>query len=198
MLADEPTAALDKNSSMDVVELLKELVREEGSTILMVTHDNRILDAADRIVNMVDGRIVSDIVISEAVEICEFLQTSQVFQNLSPTELSNVAEKMSKRRHPANTEIIHQGDEGDEFFLIGEGSVEVRVHDGTSDQRVADLGRGEFFGEAALISGDPRNATVVSREEVLLYVLGEHEFRESLDASPSFKEQLINVYFQRQ
>lgn len=53
-------------------------------------------------------------------------------------------------------------------------------------------------GEAALISGDPRNATVVSREEVLLYVLGEHEFRESLDASPSFKEQLINVYFQRQ
>jgi len=198
VLADEPTAALDKDASKDVVDLLKGLVREDGSTILMVTHDNRILGVADRIINMVDGRIISDVVISEAVEICEFLKTSQVFQHLSPAELSNVAGKMSKRRHPAGVKIIKQGDVGDELFLIGEGTVDVRVRDGQIERWLATLRQGEFFGEAALITGDPRNATVESREEVLLYVLGEKDFRAALDASPTFREQLINVYFQRQ
>lgn len=60
ILADEPTAALDKKSGRDVVNLLHKLSREEGSTVLMVTHDNRILDVADRIINLVDGRLESD------------------------------------------------------------------------------------------------------------------------------------------
>jgi putative ABC transport system ATP-binding protein len=57
VLADEPTAALDKKSGRDVVELMQTLAREQGCTILMVTHDNRILDIADRIVYMEDGRL---------------------------------------------------------------------------------------------------------------------------------------------
>jgi len=60
IVADEPTAALDKESGYDVVALLRRLARERGTTILMVTHDNRILDLADRILTMQDGRIVSD------------------------------------------------------------------------------------------------------------------------------------------
>jgi putative ABC transport system ATP-binding protein len=60
ILADEPTAALDKKSGRDVVTLMQQLAREEGITILMVTHDNRILDVADRVINMVDGRLESD------------------------------------------------------------------------------------------------------------------------------------------
>jgi putative ABC transport system ATP-binding protein len=60
VLADEPTAALDKQSGRDVVTLMQKIVKEEGMTILMVTHDNRILDVADRIVNLVDGSIESD------------------------------------------------------------------------------------------------------------------------------------------
>ena len=60
VLADEPTAALDKKSGRDVVELMQKLAKEQGCTILLVTHDNRILDIADRIVCMEDGRLVSD------------------------------------------------------------------------------------------------------------------------------------------
>lgn len=60
ILADEPTAALDKKSGRDVVTLMQQLAKSEGRTILMVTHDNRILDVADRIVTMVDGRLDSD------------------------------------------------------------------------------------------------------------------------------------------
>ena len=58
VLADEPTAALDKQSGRDVVELMQKLAKEQRCTILLVTHDNRILDVADRIVTMEDGRLV--------------------------------------------------------------------------------------------------------------------------------------------
>lgn len=60
ILADEPTAALDKKSGREVVTLMQKLAKEENCTILMVTHDNRILDIADRIINLVDGRLESD------------------------------------------------------------------------------------------------------------------------------------------
>ena len=60
VLADEPTAALDSKSGRDVVELMQQLAREQGCTILIVTHDNRILDVADRIIELEDGRITLD------------------------------------------------------------------------------------------------------------------------------------------
>ena len=57
ILADEPTASLDKHSGRDVVELIQRLAREEGAAVVLVTHDNRILDIADRILHLEDGRI---------------------------------------------------------------------------------------------------------------------------------------------
>ena len=58
VLADEPTAALDKVSGAEVAHLLRDLAKSRGVPILMVTHDPRILDIADRVVSMEDGRIV--------------------------------------------------------------------------------------------------------------------------------------------
>ncbi|MCL6751518.1 DevA family ABC transporter ATP-binding protein [Nostoc sp. CCCryo 231-06] len=60
VLADEPTAALDSKSGRDVVNLMQTLAKEQHCTILLVTHDNRILDIADRIVYMEDGKLVND------------------------------------------------------------------------------------------------------------------------------------------
>ena len=57
VLADEPTAALDKVSGAEVAHLLRDLAKSRGVPILMVTHDPRILDIADRVVSMEDGRI---------------------------------------------------------------------------------------------------------------------------------------------
>jgi putative ABC transport system ATP-binding protein len=59
VLADEPTSALDGQTGREVVDLLLRLAREQGCPILMVTHDNRIIDMADRIIRMEDGRIRS-------------------------------------------------------------------------------------------------------------------------------------------
>ena len=60
ILADEPTAALDSKSGREVVTLMQKLAKEQGCTILMVTHDNRILDIADRIIHMEDGYLLSN------------------------------------------------------------------------------------------------------------------------------------------
>ncbi|PPS43419.1 DevA family ABC transporter ATP-binding protein [Chroococcidiopsis sp. TS-821] len=57
VLADEPTASLDSKSGRAVVELMQHLAQEQSCTIVMVTHDNRILDVADRIIHMEDGRL---------------------------------------------------------------------------------------------------------------------------------------------
>jgi len=61
VLADEPTAALDKASGHEVVQLLRDLAKSRGVPILLVTHDPRILDVADRIVAMEDGRIIETV-----------------------------------------------------------------------------------------------------------------------------------------
>ena len=59
LLGDEPTAALDKESGRKVVELMQQQAREHNTTIIMVTHDNRILDVADRIIIVEDGRLAT-------------------------------------------------------------------------------------------------------------------------------------------
>ncbi|MCO4777030.1 MULTISPECIES: ATP-binding cassette domain-containing protein [Lentibacter] len=61
IFADEPTAALDKVSGHNVVDMLKTMGRERGTTTVMVTHDNRILELADRIITLEEGRVVSDV-----------------------------------------------------------------------------------------------------------------------------------------
>lgn len=66
ILADEPTAELDRDTGRQVVELLKERAKEDGAAILMVTHDDRIMQAADRILTMVDGHLISDVYIGRS------------------------------------------------------------------------------------------------------------------------------------
>jgi len=197
ILADEPTAALDKEASAIVVDLLRELATRDGSTILMVTHDNRILDAADRIVHMVDGRITSDVWVRETVAICQFLRTIEPFSALTPTELSQVAETMKGRRIVAGEVLIREGDIGEELFLLRIGSCDVVKGPVGEGSPVAVLKAGDFFGERALISGEPRNATVIGREPGLVYTLDKSTFEIALKSSPAFHDQMLQSYFGR-
>jgi putative ABC transport system ATP-binding protein len=58
ILADEPTAALDSHAGRNVMEMMRELARKHGRAVVVVSHDSRVLEFADRIVHMEDGRIV--------------------------------------------------------------------------------------------------------------------------------------------
>jgi putative ABC transport system ATP-binding protein len=193
VLADEPTAALDKDATRIVIDLLKQSTVEDDAAVIMVTHDFRVIECADRLVHMVDGRIVSDVVLHDALRICEFLRAVDLFQALTPAQLTAVAEKMTKRHFSPGETIIREGESGEEFFLISNGEVDVV----RADHEVARLGRGEFFGEVALISGEPRNATIVATEPLDTFVLGKSDFQAAVTSSPSFRDQLYRVYFVR-
>jgi putative ABC transport system ATP-binding protein len=193
VLADEPTAALDKDATRIVIDLLKQTTIEQDAAVIMVTHDFRIIECADRLVHMVDGKIVSDVVLHDALRICEFLRAVDLFRALTPIQLTDVAEKMTKRRFAAGETVIREGEPGEEFFLISDGEVDVV----RADHGVARLGRGDFFGEVALISGEPRNATVVATEPLDTFVLGKADFQAAVVSSPSFRDQLYRVYFVR-
>lgn len=199
VLADEPTASLDERSGRDVVNLLKKLAQEEGCTSLIVTHDNRILDVADRIVSMADGCIKSDVLVQEEIEICEFLKQCDVFAHLTTGTLTNMAEEMERESQEAGTVLIRQGDEGDKFYLIKSGLVDVIVNQGQPDEaKVATLGKGQVFGETALLTGEPRNATVIATQDVELYTLDKPHFRSAIAASEPFRKELEKILFQRQ
>jgi putative ABC transport system ATP-binding protein len=70
ILADEPTAALDSQRGRAVIELLRSLAKEEGCTVVMVTHDSRIIDIADRVVYVEDGNISPEVPTSFSNNIC--------------------------------------------------------------------------------------------------------------------------------
>ena len=197
ILADEPTAALDKESGREVVDILRERALEDRATILMVTHDSRILDVADRIVNMVDGRIVHDNVVRETVTICSFLRKVQLFEGQSAAGLNEIAERMRRERHPAGAKVIRQGEAGDKFYLIRRGRASVTVAEGSGSRPLASLGEGDFFGEAALLTGNPRSATVAADGPLEVFTLAKPDFEAAVRQCPTFEEQLKKVLFAR-
>jgi putative ABC transport system ATP-binding protein len=75
ILADEPVASLDRKSGRDVAELMRALAKERGCTVLLVTHDHRILDIADRIIHLEDGHLssFSDAVLSNTQQLFSLL-----------------------------------------------------------------------------------------------------------------------------
>jgi macrolide transport system ATP-binding/permease protein len=60
LLADEPTGALDSRSGAEVLEVLLSLQRRQQLTVVLVTHDSRVAEVADRQVHLLDGRVVED------------------------------------------------------------------------------------------------------------------------------------------
>jgi ABC-type methionine transport system ATPase subunit len=68
VLADEPTGALDSQSGDEILQLLGELNRSEGTTIAVVTHDRRVAQSTQRILRMQDGRIVEDHHVNDPLE----------------------------------------------------------------------------------------------------------------------------------
>ncbi|RLS73259.1 MAG: ATP-binding cassette domain-containing protein [Planctomycetota bacterium] len=196
VLADEPTAALDELSGRTVVELLQKLAREKQTTIVIVTHDNRILDVADRILTLVDGSIRSDALVKEAAIITQMLAKCKVFERVTPRTLTRVADEFNIENYAPGDQIIRQGDPGDRFYLIRQGKVSVRK--GNPEVQIAELAEGDFFGEMALLSGQPRNASVWAKESCLLYSLHKDRFHAALAETVSMEAEVREAYFDRQ
>ena len=170
MLADEPTAALDRKSGRNVVALMHRLAKEQGSAVLMVTHDNRILDLADRIINVEDGKLGLAVSQELSIALPGFNAALLEKSDTKPTVLT----------YEAGEIIVRQGETATKFYVILEGEVEILQE--TPDQPaklLRRMGRGEYFGEIGLLQGGERTATVrVAKDsEVKVMVIEETLFR---------------------
>ena len=108
------------------------------------------------------------------------LQGVPMFEPLSLALLEQLAGGMQEVAYPKGKTIIRQGDPGDAFYLLIDGSVNVD-RDGA---HVDDMGAGDSFGEVALISGEPRNATVIAAEKCRAFRLQCAPFLTAVTGNP--------------
>jgi MFS family permease len=102
----------------------------------------------------------------------ELLRSNAIFAPLPPTTLEQLADALEEKRVTAGEEVVRQGDQGDRFYFVGKGKLEVII-DGRSAQW---LGPRDSFGEIALLRDVPRTATVRAGTDAIVYALERSEF----------------------
>ena len=111
VLADEPTASLDKQSGREVVELMRQLALEQKVAVIIVTHDNRILDVADRIIHLEDGRVQQ----SSEVVAANTTQMLKMLERHNPDTMRYIAAYAHGLAHIANADESITSEEIDEM-----------------------------------------------------------------------------------
>lgn len=187
VLADEPTASLDADSSKSVLEVLRNMADgPERTTVLLVTHDQRVIDHADRIVNMVGGKIVTNSLTRIAVRICRALAQLEALKGLSESTLLRIAGYMTVEiRQPGET-IVREGEQGDRFYVVGSGIADAYIGDEFNEE----LCFGESFGMISAYFKVPIRQTVKARTAMELYVLSKEDFLKALAADTSFENRV--------
>jgi putative ABC transport system ATP-binding protein len=195
VLADEPTAALDAASGDAVMRHLRKLA--DGpvhTTVVIVTHDQRLLDRADRIVNMVGGRIVSNVRPKELVRILKVLEQVKELEGLGDMTLTRIAERMTIERRPAGETVVREGTVGDRIFVISEGAAEASVDGGS----VRELTIGQPFGAITAVSNSSIRETIRAKTSLELFVLRAGDFAQVMAGDKGFEERINVLLMARQ
>jgi CRP-like cAMP-binding protein len=119
-----------------------------------------------------------------------FVEKATLFQNLEMADKQAIARIMHPATFAAGETIIRQADVGDSMFFVKDGTVKVVLESNGEHQEVNRLTDGDFFGEMALLTGEPRSATVVAACDVEAYVLSKEPFREVLRQNPAIVEKI--------
>lgn len=193
--------------------LLGRVADEHGTTSLIVTHDTRIMNLADRIVHMERGRIESNVVVAERLFVREGLRQSPAFAAILPEEQEKIADQVLVGVHPdepvrpdhlaakpdrvrvfePGETIVREGDPVDErsaFYLIRRGTVEVS----RAGARLTEMGPGRYFGEVALLMNQPRNATVRAVTRVEVYAVNRATFDKFRSVSRPFIDRVLENF----
>jgi len=118
------------------------------------------------------------------------LQRTYFLTSLGPKELDELVANLRPMRVFKGFEIIRQGDPGDSFYLIAAGKVSVWVQKGADRVKVAELRADNYFGEMALISNEPRSASVIADGLTELFVLEKKYFEKILLKNSAISEKL--------
>jgi CRP-like cAMP-binding protein len=123
----------------------------------------------------------------------ELIKRVPLFSHCSKKELGLLAQIADEIDLPEGKTLMREGDRGREFFVLVEGSADVRRR----NRKVNTLGGGDFFGEIALVSQRPRTATVTTSSPVRALVVTEQSFRSLLDRAPEVQRKVLQALADR-
>jgi ATP-binding cassette subfamily B protein len=218
LILDEATSALDPQTETEIQETIAAAAR--GRTLISVTHRLAAVVTADRIFVLDQGRLVeegnhADLVkagglyqrlyeeqmhylhgggvLRQGVDI-DRLRAIPLFANLADEALEEVADRFLLERYAAGQTVVRQGDPGDKLYTISRGRLDVELETPSGAQRVNTLHEGDYFGEMAVLTGEPRTATVRTELPTQLYSLAKLDFDLLLDGVAVLRESLEPGY----
>ena len=221
LLLDEVTSALDPATEGHINQTIEQL--KGKTTIIFVTHRLSSIVHADFIFVFSEGRIVESGSHEELLDLrgiyfemwekqagfsfsldgmhakvdIRRLGKIPIFQGLEKEPLLHLATLLTSETYERGQMIVREGDQGDKFYLIARGSVEVRKQFSDGDRRVAVLQEGDHFGEIALLKNIPRTASVITTETTVLLSLRREWFLELTKDYPQVMEAVEQTLTQR-
>ncbi len=124
----------------------------------------------------------------------EALKRIPVFVPLDEDELARLSRQADFQSYGRGERIVHQGDPGDALYIVLSGTAVVSISDELGGEReVARLNRGEFFGEQALLTGEPRNAHVTASDDLEVLRIGAEDFKEMIARRPNLAQEMAEI-----
>jgi ATP-binding cassette subfamily B protein len=217
LVLDEATSALDAASEHAINKTLAQIAR--GRTAISVTHRLSSVVGMDRVFYFERGQLVEQgshaellaaggryadlwrkqagVQVGEGEERAavdaEWLAELPLMKGVSRTTLAEVARWFGTEVFEEDRAIVHQGDPGDRFYVIARGTVEVTRNESGRSVKLAKLQDGDYFGEMALLSDQPRNATVRTVTPCVCLSLPRDLFNRLLAREPELREHFQNV-----
>ena len=216
LIFDEATSAIDPQTEAEILDTLATVGNDR--TVISIRHRLASVATSDIIFVLNEGRLVeqgkhADLVkagglyqrmyeeqmlflhgggvVRVGVDV-ERLRLIPIFADLQPEALEAVANRFMLERFAADEVVVRQGDPGDKLFLVSRGELAVIAEQPTPRQ-VNTLGRGSFFGEMALVTNEPRTATVRTLAPTQLYSLSSEDFLPLMDRLPGVRETIAHT-----
>jgi len=128
------------------------------------------------------------------------LSRIDIFEPLSKEELERLSDSLNRLELDAGETLFRHGDEGDSLFVVVEGLLDARIDlkGGGTEENVGRIRAGEFFGEMALLTGDPRSATLVAATDAVIYEVGREAMMELVEARPEISNSISQAVAERQ
>ena len=135
-------------------------------------------------------------------DILPLMRSAAIFMSLTEEEILEISQQSRFQRYNRGDLVIRQGEPGDAFYLIRLGKVEVVRHDDSGEHKLNELARGDYFGENALLTGDPRNASVRALLPAELLILKREDFdrllRKNFNLQGKVRSSLLRLRLLRQ
>ncbi len=139
---------------------------------------------------------------ASAAGIAEFLQTVRLFREVDRPALLALTARLRERKLRKGQVLFREGDQGEEMFLVRDGSILVsKAVTGKVEQVLARFGPGDFFGEMSLFDRSPRSATIQAESDALLLALDRQNLSDLIEVNPraaaAFFHGLVQVFIER-